>query len=81
VARSLIRPLRKLRADALDVAGNRLPEMVRRLSQSEGADEGVEIEPIGVTSTDEIGKSRGPSTRSTARRSGWRPTRPCCAAT
>ena len=56
VARSLIRPLRKLRADALDVAGRRLPEMVRRLSQSEGADEGVEIEPIGVTSTDEIGE-------------------------
>jgi signal transduction histidine kinase len=56
VARSLIRPLRQLRADALDVAGHRLPEMVRRLSQSEGADEGVEIEPIGVTSTDEIGE-------------------------
>jgi len=56
VARSLVRPLRLLRADALDVAGNRLPEMVRRLSQSEGADEGVEIEPIGVTSTDEIGE-------------------------
>jgi signal transduction histidine kinase len=56
VAISLIRPLRKLRSDALDVAGNRLPEMVRRLSQSEGTDEGVEIEPIGVTSTDEIGE-------------------------
>ncbi len=56
VTRSLIRPLRILRADALDVAGHRLPEMVRRLSQSEGADEGVEIEPIGVTSTDEIGE-------------------------
>ncbi len=40
VARSLIRPLRKLRTDALDVAGHRLPEMVRRLSQSEGTDEG-----------------------------------------
>jgi signal transduction histidine kinase len=56
VARSLTRPLRKLRADALDVAGNRLPEMVRRLSQSEGTDESVDIEPIGVTSTDEIGE-------------------------
>jgi signal transduction histidine kinase len=56
VARSLIRPLRKLRTDALDVAGHRLPEMVRRLSQSEGADESVDIEPIGVTSTDEIGE-------------------------
>jgi signal transduction histidine kinase len=56
VARSLIRPLRKLRSDALDVAGHRLPEMVRRLSHSDGADEGVDIEPIGVTSTDEIGE-------------------------
>ncbi len=56
VTRSLIRPLRKLRTDALDVAGHRLPEMVRRLSQSEGVDEDVEIEPIGVTSTDEIGE-------------------------
>jgi len=56
VARSLTRPLRKLRTDALDVAGHRLPEMVRRLSQSEGTDENVEIEPIGVTSTDEIGE-------------------------
>ena len=38
------------------MAGNRLPEMVRRLSQSEGTDESVDIEPIGVTSTDEIGE-------------------------
>jgi signal transduction histidine kinase len=56
VARSLTRPLRKLRSDALDVAGHRLPEMVHRLSQSEGTDESVDIEPIGVTSTDEIGE-------------------------
>jgi len=56
VARSLIRPLRKLRVDALDVASRRLPEMVRRLSETEGAGEDAEIEPIGVTSTDEIGE-------------------------
>jgi signal transduction histidine kinase len=56
VARSLTRPLRKLRTDALDVAGRRLPEMVLRLSQSEGTDESIDIEPIGVTSTDEIGE-------------------------
>jgi signal transduction histidine kinase len=56
VARSMIRPLRKLRADALEVAGSKLPEMVRRLSQSEGSDAAVEIEPIGVSSTDEIGE-------------------------
>src|SRR5260370_40282824 len=30
--------------------------MVLRLSQSAGADEGVEIEPIAVTSTDEMGE-------------------------
>jgi signal transduction histidine kinase len=56
VARSMIRPLRKLRADALEVAGSKLPEMVRRLSESEGGDASVDIEPIGVTSTDEIGE-------------------------
>ncbi|MCL2583802.1 MAG: nitrate- and nitrite sensing domain-containing protein [Streptosporangiales bacterium] len=56
VARSMIRPLRKLRADALEIAGTKLPEMVRRLSESQGGDEGVEIEPIGVSSSDEIGE-------------------------
>jgi len=56
VARSMIRPLRKLRADALEVAGSKLPEMVRRLSESEGGDATAEIEPIGVNSTDEIGE-------------------------
>lgn len=56
VARSMIRPLRKLRADALEVAGSKLPDMVRRLSESEGGDTSAEIEPIGVTSTDEIGE-------------------------
>jgi signal transduction histidine kinase len=56
VARSMIRPLRKLRSDALEVAGSKLPEMVRRLSESEGGDASAEIEPIGVTSTDEIGE-------------------------
>lgn len=56
VARSLILPLRKLRSDALEVASRRLPEMVARLSQSEGAGENAEIEPIGVASADEIGE-------------------------
>ena len=56
VARSMIRPLRRLRTEALEVAGTRLPAMVRRLSESEGGDTSAEIEPIGVTSTDEIGE-------------------------
>jgi signal transduction histidine kinase len=57
VARSLILPLRKLRSDALEVASRRLPEMVARLSESEGEGEGgAEIEPIGVAAEDEIGE-------------------------
>ena len=56
VARSMTRPLRRLREDALDIAGTRLPDTVRRLSQTEGSEESVEIEPIAVSSTDEIGE-------------------------
>ena len=56
MARSMILPLRRLRAEALDVAGHRLPQMVRRLSESAGANEGVQLEPIGIDSTDEIGE-------------------------
>jgi signal transduction histidine kinase len=56
VARSMVGPLRRLRADALEVAGTRLPEMVRRLSEADGVEEGLDIEPINVDSTDEIGE-------------------------
>jgi signal transduction histidine kinase len=56
MARSMIRPLRRLRTDALDVAGRRLPDMVRRLSESQGAGQDTAIEPIGIDSTDEIGE-------------------------
>jgi signal transduction histidine kinase len=54
VAQSMIRPLRRLREDALDVAGRRLPDIVQRLSRD--SDESIEIEPIGIDSTDEIGE-------------------------
>jgi signal transduction histidine kinase len=56
VARSMITPLRKLRQDALDVAGRRLPEIVRQLSDGQTEVSGIEIEPIGIDSTDEIGE-------------------------
>jgi signal transduction histidine kinase len=56
MARSMIVPLRRLRADALDVAARRLPEVVRRLSMGDDAAETIEIEPIGISSTDEIGE-------------------------
>ncbi len=56
IARSLVRPLRQLKAGALEVAEVRLPEEVRELSTAGDADQSVEVEPIGVHSTDEIGQ-------------------------
>ncbi|GAA3923597.1 hypothetical protein GCM10023085_01030 [Actinomadura viridis] len=56
VARSLVRPLRRLQAGALEVAGTRLPGLVDRLRDPEAAAEGIEVEPIDVDSTDEIGR-------------------------
>jgi signal transduction histidine kinase len=56
VARSMVRPLRKLRTGALEVAGLRLPETVRRMSQTDGEGVSLEVEPIDVDSSDEIGE-------------------------
>jgi signal transduction histidine kinase len=56
VGRSMIRPLRRLRSGALDVAGNRLPKAVRRINETEGEVEPQEVVPIDVDSTDEIGE-------------------------
>jgi signal transduction histidine kinase len=56
VAQSLVRPLRRLRSDALDVAGNRLPDFVRRLREPDIEQVGFDVEPIEVDSTDEIGE-------------------------
>jgi signal transduction histidine kinase len=56
VTRSLVRPLRRLRADALDIASVQLPERVRRLGESADAAASLDIVPIDVTSGDEIGQ-------------------------
>ncbi|WP_344907320.1 nitrate- and nitrite sensing domain-containing protein [Actinomadura meridiana] len=56
MARSLVRPLRRLQSGALDVAGTRLPGLVDRLRDPEAAAGGIEVEPIDVDSTDEIGQ-------------------------
>ena len=58
VARSLVRPLRRLRAEALDIAGNRLPAMVARLREADAAPANIaaEVKPISVASSDEIGE-------------------------
>ena len=55
VGRSMTRPLHRLRTGALEVAGVRLPETVRWMSGG-GAGRPLEVEPIEVDSTDEIGE-------------------------
>ena len=56
VARSMVRPLRKLRTGALEVAGLRLPDAVRRMSETDGGGVSLEVDPIDVNSSDEIGE-------------------------
>jgi signal transduction histidine kinase len=56
MARSLVRPLRRLRTEALEVAGNRLPSLVQRLRESDATAGSAEVRPIGVASADEIGE-------------------------
>ncbi len=56
VARSLILPLRRLRAGALDIATVQLPERVRQLAEAADPAANVEVAPIDVPSSDEIGQ-------------------------
>jgi signal transduction histidine kinase len=56
VARSLVGPLQALRTGALDIAANRLPEIVRRLRDADGVDADTRVEPIPINSDDEIGQ-------------------------
>jgi signal transduction histidine kinase len=57
IGRSMVRPLRRLRSGALEVAGVRLPETVRLMSDSDGAAAAsLDVDPIDVDSTDEIGE-------------------------
>ncbi|WP_327044473.1 nitrate- and nitrite sensing domain-containing protein [Microbispora sp. NBC_01189] len=55
MARSVVRPLRRLRSEALEVAGHRLPGLVQRLRESDSAGS-QQVQPIGVLSADEIGE-------------------------
>jgi signal transduction histidine kinase len=56
VARSMLRPLRRLRSAALNVAHSRLPETVHRLQDSYGGDADLAVAPVGIDSNDEIGQ-------------------------
>jgi hypothetical protein len=56
VARSMARPLQDLRSAALDIADHRLPAAVKKLRTSATGRLDVDVEPIGINSTDEIGQ-------------------------
>jgi signal transduction histidine kinase len=56
VTRSLVRPLRRLEAAALFVAGARLPAAARALEVTGEPEHAVPVTPIEVRSTDEIGQ-------------------------
>src|SRR6185312_9281683 len=56
VARSLVLPLRRLRAGALDIASVQLPERVRLLAEGPDSAASMDVAPINVTSQDEIGQ-------------------------
>ena len=56
VARSLVRPLRRLRTGALDIATVQLPEHVRQLGEALNPAADMRVAPIDVLSADEIGQ-------------------------
>ncbi|HEX3390372.1 MAG TPA: nitrate- and nitrite sensing domain-containing protein [Streptosporangiaceae bacterium] len=56
LGRSMTRPLHRLRTGALEVAGVRLPETVRLMSGGGSGEAPLDVVPIDVDSTDEIGE-------------------------
>ncbi|WP_432158865.1 nitrate- and nitrite sensing domain-containing protein [Streptomyces sp. bgisy153] len=56
VARSMIRSLRRLQETATKVASDRLPELVKQLSEADPQDVDTSVESVGVHSRDEIGQ-------------------------
>jgi signal transduction histidine kinase len=56
IGRSMVRPLRRLRNEALEIADDRLPEVVRRMSETDWEGVAIEVDPIDVDSFDEIGE-------------------------
>ncbi|WP_405744901.1 nitrate- and nitrite sensing domain-containing protein [Streptomyces sp. NBC_01525] len=56
VARSMVRSLRRLQDTAQKVAQERLPELVKHLSDTDPQDIDTSVESVGVHSRDEIGR-------------------------
>jgi signal transduction histidine kinase len=55
VARSVLRPLHRLQAGALEVAEVRLPDAVRLISERDGQSVPLDVKPVDVDTSDEIG--------------------------
>ncbi|MEU9114770.1 nitrate- and nitrite sensing domain-containing protein [Streptomyces sp. NPDC048483] len=56
VARSMVRSLHRLQDTAQRVAQDRLPELVKQLSEADPQDVDTSVESVGVHSRDEIGR-------------------------
>ncbi|WP_169789216.1 nitrate- and nitrite sensing domain-containing protein, partial [Nonomuraea candida] len=56
MAGSLVRPLRRLRGDALKIAGHTLPDLVRQLRNNDVDPAQLHVPPIEINSKDEIGE-------------------------
>jgi signal transduction histidine kinase len=56
VAQSIVRPLRRLRSDALQIANARLPEKMLAIAEAEDPTAEADVAPVSVGSTDEIGE-------------------------
>jgi signal transduction histidine kinase len=56
LARSILKPLRILRASAFDVADRRLPAVIELLRTTGGRDKGIKIDPVPVYSREDVGQ-------------------------
>ncbi|GAA3808036.1 hypothetical protein GCM10022403_047760 [Streptomyces coacervatus] len=56
VARTMSRRMRRLSASAIEIAGQRLPALITRLSRAVPGQVDSRVAPIPITSTDEIGE-------------------------
>ncbi|CAM5418093.1 Signal transduction histidine-protein kinase/phosphatase MprB OS=Streptomyces microflavus OX=1919 GN=Smic_60220 PE=4 SV=1 [Streptomyces microflavus] len=81
MARQMSRSMRQLRTAAFSIAEQRLPSLVDQLSRTDPGRVDTRVQPIPITTQDEIGEVARASTRCTARPSGSPPSRPCCGAT
>ncbi len=81
VARSMIRSLRRLQETATKVAQDRLPELVKQLSESDPQDVDTSVESVGVHSRDEIGQVAAAFDDVHREAVRLAASRPCCGAT